>query len=1157
MPNPVRRAQDPGRVFSRISRALATVVPGQERTMYGPIRDLFREVLGYDAGAVVNEPSVEGGRPDLTVSVPHPGASGRRLTAIIVEAKDEAGVVTDVDRRNALFAEKAKYIGFDTRWFVLVDREAIVARPVRAGALVGGDLIFRWQSAGGLEEFRATFALLSAERSSYEDLLARFREGDESLIASIHLDPDNQRDPVRRQFFDALADVAATLRTATHAALANQQVRMQELRDHFSALSAAYPQVQFISVAPIRITGKPEGPDQTRAFTRARIHTERILNRSPILSRLVFQELPELAARIGADPEREYDRLLDVFAAETANLILARILLVRFFEDHGFFGDKRYVCNGGVEAIRHVMAYFSRSYTLLLRNAYQEAGEFYEAAFAETAFDWVFEDDSDVLSQALEWALFSLSLYDFATVRGDVLSGIYEHFMDAAHRKKFGEYYTPPSIARWMLDQLNLEPGDEVLDPACGSGTFLIEAFELLAGEPHRRGFGTWDEARRTVQNLSGNDLNRFAAVLSQIQLLWHLLPFRDRLLVDGFPDLQVVEGANALTVANLLNSVERFAEISAPRYKAVVGNPPYVRSERQTLVLDRDSQRFYDEAVSAQNNLYALFLYRALQDWCREGGDGISPGTVAFIVPLSIADAKETAHLRALFAPGGRWRIREIVDLEAIGPLIFDAADVVVVVLIAEKRPATADDLVRIRVADARTVRRSEVGARIQFDLDSAPFAELPYASLFAPDGRIRTRLNKSRADILSRLSEAGRLEDAALRYYVQRGERNRLTAASTDPNVRLRPGERWEERIMLTGGLAFRGTYRRAAPGIDVYKGENIVSLGLVGDCPFPSTDISQTDDPSIWRFASLLPEVAYAVPQIEQLPNAVRFDPRAIAFTNTVTLFVPRAELQGYPFDLLLHSRIYRYAYALGYRMGVLFRRRSHLYPENLKQLPWSEQLLAVGGELENLRHRLLDAYALLHRRSAVISELIKSLGLRTLVDVARARRSAVLTWGDFFVDPGYMALVAYISVERGDGERVRISFGSTLFDWIEIQGDSELAEWVSIGFEALRDQTVNRETILSMRIPATAEEAESILRALVELNERDPVSERDTVLNEMDVLIGGALNLTPDEISIIQSDLREDPFLRSLGVREPFTTTRLLGPREQLANPDRYR
>jgi N-6 DNA methylase len=112
--------------------------------------------------------------------------------------------------------------------------------------------------------------------------------------------------------------------------------------------------------------------------------------------------------------------------------------------------------------------------------------------------------------------------------------------------------YTPPSIARYLLDRLDLPQYAEVIDPACGSGTFLIERYRQAYGEIADSGAGQYAEARAAVERLAGNDLNPFSAVLTQIQLLWHLLTFGDDIRKTGFPDLRITERADSLVPGSL-----------------------------------------------------------------------------------------------------------------------------------------------------------------------------------------------------------------------------------------------------------------------------------------------------------------------------------------------------------------------------------------------------------------------------------------------------------------------------------------------------------------------------------------------------------------------------------------------------------------------------
>ena len=102
---------------------------------------------------------------------------------------------------------------------------------------------------------------------------------------------------------------------------------------------------------------------------------------------------------------------------------------------------------------------------------------------------------------------------------------------------------------------------------------------------------------------------------------------------------------------------------------------------------------------VSIESNVYILFIYRALDYWCSiaDEVEEKTAGKLAFVIPLNFCAADYSAALRKLFAPGGRWTIKEIVDMELIWRHVFDA-DVLPMILFAEARPPREDDKVTVR---------------------------------------------------------------------------------------------------------------------------------------------------------------------------------------------------------------------------------------------------------------------------------------------------------------------------------------------------------------------------------------------------------------------------------------------------------------------------
>lgn len=92
----------------------------------------------------------------------------------------------------------------------------------------------------------------------------------------------------------------------------------------------------------------------------------------------------------------------------------------------------------------------------------------------------------------------------------DIFRTLYEFLVDDETRRKLGEYYTPTWLVEFMLRELGVE--GVVLDPFCGSGTFLVEAFhkKIEMGK-------TPDEA---YSEIVGFDVNPLAVAVARAQLI-------------------------------------------------------------------------------------------------------------------------------------------------------------------------------------------------------------------------------------------------------------------------------------------------------------------------------------------------------------------------------------------------------------------------------------------------------------------------------------------------------------------------------------------------------------------------------------------------------------------------------------------------------------
>lgn len=1155
--------------FAAAVNALRTTVKGKEATMYTALRDLFTDVLSYPKTNIVVDTAGLRGRPDITIYAPG-GAGESRVAWIVGECKDEPGAVSSPTGRLKLFAEKAKYITTDTAYFLMADPDMLVVRGV--GSDGTADMEMPWTGLT-IESFAQTLAPLRAEVAGVPELLREFRSGNEALIARDKLTPSADADgPTqlaiqinRNIFFDALSETTRLLQQATLRALEAVREQREDIENRVASFGKKYGGYQFRAY-PIAIEGKTrEGREKDQAHRKDAALLRRYLVQTPALSRLTLDALPRFAERTGLDPNKESEKLERFFANETANLILARILLIRFLEDHGFFDEegpdgvvrRRYLCNGGVAAFQGMHDYFGHGYTRLLEEAYRTGGHFYSAAFDETELDWIIALSAPELSRTLEWAMFRLARFDFASARGDLMTGVYDRFLDRKQRKEQGEVYTPPSIARYLLDRLKLPESADVFDPACGSGTFLIERYRQAYGEIADSGTGQYAEARLAVERLAGNDLNPFSAVLTQIQLLWHLLTFGDDIRHTGFPDLRITERANSLVPGALYDPMQtRFGEIDRSGYDAVIGNPPYVRAERASE-LEAHARAYFtgtrsiDErafnGITVGSNAYTLFIYRALDHWCRQPGNDAPPGKLGFVVPLAFCVSNEAGDLRKLFSPGCRWTIREIVDLELIWSEIFDA-DVLPMLLIAEAAPAKADDQVLIRLADESCVEYHPGAKRPTFRFDHLPEQKITYADLFAPDGRIVTRLTPKRAEIMKKLWKNKTFREAAMPYWTRRGLAARLEAPT------LIGAGQWREERLIKDGLAKRGEVHFVEKGgHTVFKGENISASRISGTPVYENFDVAKTSSPSVWAYQEILPNRMYAIPVIEQLPVAAPFDPAKVAMENTVIVFGPRPEFSEVPFDVLLLSTIYGFFHVVGNRRSYQNKIRGHIYASAVADLPWSEALAEHTEALKKIRVDLLKACERRYEQSNKLTAEAAALGLRPLKVVVREKKGAKIAKNEAFAEAPSLTLAVGEIVEAESNWILPLDVEG---EHAMIFNNEEIARLASAGLSLLEGTELGWNDILNSPIPVSPKMAEALAKLRETYAPEVLDAQIDAEIGKLDEIVGVALGLTTGDIETIRCEMTDDPFLARVRPRYPFFRPRQYGRRKNLERRDRY-
>jgi hypothetical protein len=283
-------------------------------------------------------------------------------------------------------------------------------------------------------------------------------------------------------------------------------------------------------------------------------------------------------------------------------------------------------------------------------------------------------------------------------------------------KKSNGIYYTPQSVVQYVVQQTidchfryshTLSSTDykipQILDPTCGSGAFLLAAYQYLLDHYLEHQLLVWADAANpmlqrnrmgqlwlsfkarcyVLSTIHGIDLDPQAVLITQtslwLKLIENFASFDDSNQAFPLisPDLSIHCG-NALTVigSQRTDSAESSSSDSgwhafsnaAVGFDIVMGNPPYIDAEQMTVALP--TWRAYCTAhyQTAKGNwdLFCVFIEKALQ-LCREGG------FTSLVVPNKLLSADYASATRLLLSQTSRMiAIRDYSEVSVFAASVY-----------------------------------------------------------------------------------------------------------------------------------------------------------------------------------------------------------------------------------------------------------------------------------------------------------------------------------------------------------------------------------------------------------------------------------------------------------------------------------------------------
>jgi len=323
-------------------------------------------------------------------------------------------------------------------------------------------------------------------------------------------------------------------------------------------------------------------------------------------------------------------------------------------------------------------------------------------------------------------------LYSFNDLPVELISNIYEEFLG----KQPGVVYTPPYLVNFLLDEAmplsNEETDFKILDPACGSGVFLVGAYRRLIYRWRKKNNWNYPDLKTLKkllrQNIYGVELKKDAADLTVFSL--------SLALCDELTPLQIWKDLrfDDLHKENILHD-DFFNAISdkklPKRFDLIIGNPPFeaklteaakkietIKGRERKVSILLDDNKTKELAVKLPDNQIALLFLEQSVELCKE------KGLVCLIQPSGpLLYNNSSFQFRQVLLK--KYNVPQIIDFTHISRVLFGKnGDVATAAIFIKNEDSKENGLLHV------TVRRTKPHKeKLYFELDTYDFHHVPFS--------------------------------------------------------------------------------------------------------------------------------------------------------------------------------------------------------------------------------------------------------------------------------------------------------------------------------------------------------------------------------------------------------------------------------------------
>ncbi len=457
------------------------------------------------------------------------------------------------------------------------------------------------------------------------------------------------------------------------------------------------------------------------------------LKRRVSIDKQLLDDLMRIRGLIASDIEKKYPAKYNINEKDDiVQRILDRLIFIRRCEDTGINPD-----NLTLGEIKHLPG--DKAYPKL-KNLFKRYDEVYNSGLFTVGRDNDCDKiniDGEIIKKLANYLYESKDseyVYNFDWIDADVLGQVYEQYLGKilaqtksgkakltegqAHRKEQGIYYTPTYIVDYIVkntvgELLKDKKVDvrkiKILDPACGSGSFLIKAFDYLdkhlsiddnSKQRKLDSQGAYSVKTEILKNnIYGVDLDNKAVEITKLNLLLKAAE-KNRKLPEEL-DIHVRHGNSLIDDEAVSKDAFHWAgDFQEGSFDVVIGNPPYVRQEELA-----DSKKIFEQykTFNLKNDLYVYFFERGLE-LLKEGG------LFGFIVSSKFIKTDYGKELREFILNNSK--IIQFIDFGDL-PVFSEATTYPCIILL--KKSIDKNDKNKILVSKIKSLDFSNLSQKIK----------------------------------------------------------------------------------------------------------------------------------------------------------------------------------------------------------------------------------------------------------------------------------------------------------------------------------------------------------------------------------------------------------------------------------------------------------